>query len=93
MKEIAQNMLPLNGGLQPAETQMKQLRKQEKAEKLRLKALMKSQKAELKLREKQEKRRLKAQKKLARAENRWQLAAFKQDIKEIFKRRKKRIKP
>lgn len=53
------------------------------------KAELKREKAALKLKLKQEKKRKKVQKKLAKAENRWQLAAFKQDIKDWFKRRKK----
>lgn len=52
-------------------------------------AELKIEKAALKLKQKQDKKRKKAQKKLAKAENRWQLAAFKRDIKDWFKRRKK----
>ncbi len=59
-----------------------------KAMRKQQKLAAKQEKAQAKLKEKLEKQRKKAQKKLERAEHRWQLAAFKQDIKEIFRRRK-----
>ncbi len=63
-----------------------------KAQRKALKLAAKHEKAQARLRLKQEKQRKKVQKKLARAEHRWQLAAFKQDIKEIFRRRKQQGK-
>lgn len=57
----------------------KQLRAQQKLAKKQEKALAKL-----------EKLRRKTQKKLEKAEHRWQLKAFQQDIKELFRRRKQK---
>lgn len=61
-------------------------------ERKQLKIAEKQEKKQDKQRAKLEKQRRKAQRKLERAEHRWQLAAFKQDIKELFRRRKQQGK-
>ncbi|MFA9380216.1 MAG: hypothetical protein ACERKO_04060 [Acetanaerobacterium sp.] len=85
MNEIAKETLPYS---QVTKAQ----RKQHRLERKQQKTVIKLEQMQHKRKLRQDKQRRKAQKKLERAENRWQLAAFKQDIKEIFKRRKQQGK-